>query len=1128
MNRKRVLAAFVSVLIGLVGVALVATAEEGASELTVSNVRYVAPGGTDDGNDCDHSEHPCATLQHAVDVAYGGDDVRVAAGTYTGTHSRLAPPGYSGSTVVTQMVYISKTITVRGGYSSNFDRQVYTTTLDAEGQGRVLLLVGDITPTLEALYITGGDATGLGGIEDASAGGGVYVLSATTTLNGCHIATNTAFLGGGVFMYQSDGSTLSNNTIRDNVADYAGGGVYLELSPDATLKDNVVQNNTAYAGGGIGLVSSAHATLQGNVVQGNAVSGNSASLGGGIALVLSDNAVLSDNVIQGNVASVTAPSGWAYGGGIYQDQNANVTLSRNAILSNTADYGGGVLVWHAVNATLSGNTLLGNVAEAGGGILLWNNSNATLDNNVIADNWAGIAGSGIYILASTACLRHDTLARNTGSSGLGVSEFDGSTSRVTLTNTVLVSHTTAVIVAASSAAMLDGVLWYGNGTNSGGAGSLVVTHAISGNPAFAADGYHLMAGSAAQDNGVMTAGVLQDIDGEPRFDPPDLGADEYWPPGVLRFVYLPLILKDSSSGLSFSAPATINPRPAESIATAGPVLYFSDLASGPKTGNSDTSSGRSGQDGAIVTVWGRNLGSSRGSGQVFVNGAEAASYYAWDNATAPADLYTYHQMQQVSFQVSHLAQDGPGAIHMVVNGRSSNTLPFTVRAGAIYFVAAGGSDDTGDGSWSSPWRTIPHAASSLAPGDVAYVGDGVDQTAESNYGAAVNLGSDGTEGAPKALVVYPGATSHVGNTTIERAFGAWNPAGAGSYSVHWTLAKFTITTGGIGVAAQSGFRVVGNYVTAPDGDGWDGVIDGVGNNLYILGNELDDVGDAQCQKYYHAIYLKGVRQDDPPRAPTESNREVGWNYIHDSTTNRAINIYSEQDYSAFIQQHRIHDNVIVNQHGDGILLGYYVTGDNWVYNNLVINAGGGPEWVDDQGQPDPSYHTGLHLVAGHEEVAQTRLYVYNNTLYGNGWSGATWPEQTGAILVDQGMLERSTTVYFSNNVIYSTGEPYLAGESAALPAGDYRNCWYGDGDTPAWDTTAINDDPDFVGAGAFNFQLQESSPCRDTGQNVAAVVARDLLGAPRPQGLAFDVGAYEYVTGTLTLQPRVYLPFVAR
>jgi len=90
----------------LLGAVLVAAANAGPSEFTNSDVRYVAPGGTDEGNDCRHSENPCATLQHAVDVAHGGDELRVAAGTYTGPHGRPAPPGYSGSTVVTQVVFI--------------------------------------------------------------------------------------------------------------------------------------------------------------------------------------------------------------------------------------------------------------------------------------------------------------------------------------------------------------------------------------------------------------------------------------------------------------------------------------------------------------------------------------------------------------------------------------------------------------------------------------------------------------------------------------------------------------------------------------------------------------------------------------------------------------------------------------------------------------------------------------------------------------------------------------------------------------------------------------------------------------------------------------------------------------
>ena len=158
-----------------------------------------------------------------------------------------------------------------------------------------------------------------------------------------------------------------------------------------------------------------------------------------------------------------------------------------------------------------------------------------------------------------------------------------------------------------------------------------------------------------------------------------------------------------------------------------PLLCFSDLASGPKTGNTDNSLGQSaGQDGAIVTLWGKNLGESSGGSRVFANGAEAR-VYCWTNATAPADLFTRHGMQMVSFQISHAAQGALGKIHVVVNGKISNPLPFTVQGGKIYFVKTNG-QDTASGNWASPWRTVPNAVRKMAPGDIVYVCDGVNQT----------------------------------------------------------------------------------------------------------------------------------------------------------------------------------------------------------------------------------------------------------------------------------------------------------------------------------------------------------------------------------------------------------------
>ena len=42
----------------------------------------------------------------------------------------------------------------------------------------------------------------------------------------------------------------------------------------------------------------------------------------------------------------------------------------------------------------------------------------------------------------------------------------------------------------------------------------------------------------------VDAGVTTDVDFHPRpYQIPDLGADEYWPPGTLTFIHLPLVMR---------------------------------------------------------------------------------------------------------------------------------------------------------------------------------------------------------------------------------------------------------------------------------------------------------------------------------------------------------------------------------------------------------------------------------------------------------------------------------------------------------------------------------------------------------------------------------------------------------
>jgi hypothetical protein len=458
-----------------------------------------------------------SSIQAAVDAASPGDLIKVAEGTYTGVQNA---PGLNTATfTATQMVAITKSITIQGGYATSDwntpDPAAHPTTLDARGQGRVLYITGDISFTIEGLRVTGGSASGLGGGLWGDSGGGIYVVTATVT--------------------------ISDNQVFSNVARHAG-GLYLDAS-NVTLSGNNVSDNVAVpgSGGGVWISSSSAATLSGNTVSGNTAS----YWGGGLYLRKSDVS-LNDNIIHSNVITVN------YGGGVALDRS-NVTLSENRIYSNTAiEWGGGIFLSES-NATLDSNIVSDNsTAKWGGGLYLSPVSTATMTNNVIINNRANLAGSGLYVWGSSLRMLHTTIAGNsdgdgstlltTGGSGVYVTDCSwlSYSSTVAMTNTIIAGHGVGITATAGNTVTLNGTLWHANKvTDTGGAGSITRLNDRSGDPAFAPDGYHLTSSSAAMDRGV-NAGVATDIDGEARpIGPlPDLGADE-----TKYRIYLPLVVR---------------------------------------------------------------------------------------------------------------------------------------------------------------------------------------------------------------------------------------------------------------------------------------------------------------------------------------------------------------------------------------------------------------------------------------------------------------------------------------------------------------------------------------------------------------------------------------------------------
>lgn len=225
--------------------------------------------------------------------------------------------------------------------------------------------------------------------------------------------------------------------------------------------------------------------------------------------------------------------------------------------------------------------------------------------------------------------------------------------------------------------------------------------------------------------------------------------------------------------------------------------------------------------------------------------------------------------------------------------------------------------------------------------------------------------------------------------------------------------------------------------------------------------------------------------------------EIQYNHSHNngSQNNADHGIYLSADTS-IVEHNDVHDNWSYGIHIFGS------SSSNYTYSNIVRYNRSYNNGVEKSGTT--SNASGILIGTGNSNIA------YNNVVYGNpigmriGFSGA------GNALYNNTIYKNDTSggnigVYLSagptgsivrNNIIYSQATPINDAQSGATK--DHN----------------LTTDPTFVNAGTFDLHIQTTSAAKDVGATLSPTVTDDYDGVLRPQGSAYDEGAYEYFNAT--------------
>lgn len=419
--------------------------------------------------------------------------------------------------------------------------------------------------------------------------------------------------------------------------------------------------------------------------------------------------------------------------------------------------------------------------------------------------------------------------------------------------------------------------------------------------------------------------------------------------------------------------------------------------------------------------------------------------------------------------------------------------PVPVAAGRTFYVSPGGSDSADGLAPERAFATLQKAADATRAGDTVYAAGGDYTNAAPGYGAVLEITTSGEAGRPIRYLALPGQRPriHFDSYSGIRVVGASWIEIAG-FEVRGDKAGVTLAQAEALQGADRAELDNDGIVVGPPG-GFSSPRAPFPTHVTIQGNHVHHCSGAGIGVWlsdYVTVQGNTVHSNAWYSPWAKSGISVGWGWNADASTEYKLQVLGNVvfDNEAFLRWRATGDwsdgnGIIIDSLDNHDRPGFApYTGRTLVANNLVVENGG----------------SGIHA------FRSQHVDIVNNT----AWRNARSPHlDYGSVFAGQ-----SQDVRLRNNVVVAReGRPVNADWANSSVTYD-ANLYFGGRPPVATGPLDRVGDPLFVSpsssADLAGFRLRPGSPALDTAAPELAP-RTDIEGRPRPQGAAYDRGAFE-------------------